>query len=1008
MYPPYNRQQELDEFGGIDWSGLPSDQQNIPSFPQFPEPYPEPTTDMDIDWSGLPSEQIQITPQQAQPGPPPQEEFFPTRFNSEPTVTDTAPNWLQKFRTPLTDIGRRVASRVEAAPNPHAEYQDEEGRAMAEMGKGAIGLLGHGFDEATAAINILPMALFGAANALKSPVLNLLGRAASIPTAVSGIEHIASGKNWLDKVMGVAETVGGALGAKTKLNLTPKPNVAQQAEEIIASAPRIPETNLPQSQKEAIAEALFMSDEEYDQMYNKLTEYQNRMRAGTLSASEIEEAKRINKIVRAHPNFGRPIPTPELPDIPIPASEIPPEGVPTASGLPLMPEEPLAQSISIPHPNRPNFPDYSPKTEMMARQFLNAVGVKLKGNPSNKQIIDAARYAAEQKYPSTKKAVEMGTGGYIPGSKTPEQVPFGRQQQPVSEGFTAQQQDMFARQPTGEIPPSGPLTPRGTGPDDLTIPPGMNRAQPSPVAQAVDAHYGELFGDIERKLDANGKPIERPKMMEVGKGEFVNSDYPDFILDSDGNVLRTVSGLPINTPEVVKRSLWKTAANTPRAIQASMDLSFPLRQGIGLIHKPAWWKAWGGMVKSFGSDKAFKGVMDSIMDRANYKPNIRYQKFNPTSKKMEPTSFAEWSGLAITDMTNAAEMEHMRSLAESWPGVKHSNRAYTAFANKLRADVFDDLVNQFTKAGMDPRNNRELAKELAEFVNTASGRGSIEKLEKHMDALSTGFFSPRLQIARAKMGLRGASGIAHGAMDLGRIAKNDGFSALADPKTYAMMKPDVRREYMKSMLALAGAWGSMTTFASMLPGVSTSLDTTNPDFGKIKIGDTRIDLGGGFQQFLVFAMKSLRQRATRTSEPDNPRYFDDASSAYDPTWGKEIGNFAYSKASPLGRLAVDLAMRTQGRPFDTADELARLGTPIIAQDLFEVLMNEGIDPEMLGAIPEFIGAGVQTYGGKKQLFDEGSQYDRRMLGPNLGQNLAWPRKRGMFEGGTFSSGPFGR
>jgi hypothetical protein len=461
---------------------------------------------------------------------------------------------------------------------------------------------------------------------------------------------------------------------------------------------------------------------------------------------------------------------------------------------------------------------------------------------------------------------------------------------------------------------------------------------------------------------------EKVLIEDIGNGEFVHKEYPDYVLDASGNIKRTISGKPVNAPEELKKSLLLEILNTPRSINASMDLSFPFRQGVTLMHKPGWWKAWGDMVRGFGSQKAFDGTMASIMEKPNYKPNINFK-----NAKGKPTSFADWAGLAITDQTTVHELEHMRSFAEKIPGIKQvvhsSNRGYIAFANKLRSDVFDNLVDDFTKAGMDPRQNKELAKQIAGFVNSASGRGDMKSLERYMEGLNIAFFSPRLQLSRAQM--------------LGQSVR-----APFDPKVYEMMKPNVRREYLKSMITLGTAWGTMAGMAHMA-GAEVSLDPTNSDFMKVKIGNTRLDPGGGFQQFIVLAARMAAQRSTSSTE-ENPRkatkYFNEAEGPFDPTSLSTLGRFGYNKLAPIPRATVDLFGRTKKEPFDPIDTAARMGSPILVQDIMEILTNEGVSPELLSTIPTTVGIGAQTYG-------EGKDFNRRMVGPNFGADWRFPQKK---------------
>src|SRR6185503_27297 len=144
---------------------------------------------------------------------------------------------------------------------------------------------------------------------------------------------------------------------------------------------------------------------------------------------------------------------------------------------------------------------------------------------------------------------------------------------------------------------------------------------------------------------------------------------------------------------------------------------------------------------------------------------------------------------------------------------------------------FTNLVEDAQRLGKDPINNISLGKEIAEFVNTALKRGKLGvelgsheiNLEKHARALSNTFFSTRTISSQIRM---------------------------LNPSTYVTASPFVRKQYIKAMLRTVGTWwtiAELTEFASSK--VSVSKDPTSADFGKIRIGNVRIDPPGGLQQF---------------------------------------------------------------------------------------------------------------------------------------------------------------
>lgn len=898
------------QFPELDLSGLPDQD--------------EPITDMDL--SGLPD--------QEEPEP-----LYPTIFNAPPTVVNKSPSWLQRFRSPLTDIGRRTATAITPKTQPvESPYQEP-------LMTGLPDLVGSVIDESTAPINLLPTGLLGAGAKFGNKIITNLGRIASLGTAISGSEKMKNAEGPVDWTMGAIEALGGLFGAKA-------PNKTKQVLDIAeGNLPKIIKTNkdladfaasLPEEyHSNAYKDLLKETKENWDSM----SPYPHPEGGWYVGDSREQIPFQIGDVIRKEP--------PITPD---------------------MEKLPDMEYVTIKNEN-----DIKKMMEFLADDSNLLYRMKRTANPQIKLPAGATPVKPQAPVPvsTNEDFIKLQRRMYElfdkdeAGKLTADELKEAQQLNKIWRAHPEFGKDIppvsgkLDYSPTSEKAARQILSESGT-----EIPEGATNKQIIQLAEAVKPGYQVTTTKpvAPATPDLTPKGVQKSKVQVNLKGEFIHPDYPDYVWDSKGNFLRTVSGKPLRPTPEVERNLAMEILNTPRAINSSMDLSFPLRQGATMIHRPEWWKSWGAMVKSFGSDDAFKGVMESIAEKPNYKINIAYK-----AKDGKPTSFADWAGLAITDTGNQRELEHMRSLAERVPLVKNvinaSNRGYTAYANKLRSDVFDSMVNDFVKASSDapelnPYKNQELAKNIAGFVNNASGRGSVKELERYMEGLNVMFFSPRLQLSRAQMvGKAGA--------------------ALFDPQVYNMMRPNVKREYLKSMMALGTAWGTMAAAAHQM-GADVSLDPTNPDFMKIKIGNTRLDPGAGFQQFIVLGAKMAQQQAT-SSVTGKTKNFADAKTPFDPTELSTMKNFGYNKLAPLPRTAVDFMGRTQRQPFDIADQSLRLVSPIILQDAMEILTNEGVTPE-LGTLPlAAVGMGTQTYG------DKG---DRRMLGPNIGKNLAFPKKKG--------------
>lgn len=342
------------------------------------------------------------------------------------------------------------------------------------------------------------------------------------------------------------------------------------------------------------------------------------------------------------------------------------------------------------------------------------------------------------------------------------------------------------------------------------------------------------------------------------------------------------------------------ALNLPRAMMATFDWSAPLRQGLGLIHKPAFWKAIPTMIKAWGSQKVFEATMQSIADRPLFRD--REITLRNGEKKLIP-SFAQEAGLKFTGLGGLTTREE--SLMSTWlekvpgfgQGYKMSERAYTAFLNKLRADTFESLVQSGKVFGVDAKANTPLARELASFVNTATGRGSLGRFERNAVALNSMLFSPRLIASRLKY---------------------------LDPRFYVMASPVARKEAIKSALAIMAAGNTFLTFTKMAAdglGYDADIETdpNSADYGKMRIGNVRMDPWGGFQQYLVFIHRMLPEAAHLPIEPTHTGALPvDFATGFLGTPGGQI------KSSNTGR-SYSIANPKFGRSnrFDTAVRFVR-------------------------------------------------------------------------------------
>ena len=124
---------------------------------------------------------------------------------------------------------------------------------------------------------------------------------------------------------------------------------------------------------------------------------------------------------------------------------------------------------------------------------------------------------------------------------------------------------------------------------------------------------------------------------------------------------------------------------------------------------------------------------------------------------------------------------------------------------------------------MDP----DTYQQAAQFINIATGRGSLKPGGKLANAMALGgdiFFAPRNLVSKFQ---------------------------LMDPRRYLSLEPGARKLVLKDALT---SFGSIIGTAALLnaAGVSVGLDPRDDDFLTVRWGNTRYDLTGGLKTELIF------------------------------------------------------------------------------------------------------------------------------------------------------------
>ena len=451
-----------------------------------------------------------------------------------------------------------------------------------------------------------------------------------------------------------------------------------------------------------------------------------------------------------------------------------------------------------------------------------------------------------------------------------------------------------------------------------------------PAGERVDFDDQALFKLIDHAWNEAGlQKYEKIRTMKalqaVTEGRVLQKNQIRLLEEVYG--VETAAALKEAAPQIKKygdvgKQLW----NLPRAVAASFDVSAPFRQGLVAIagHPIISGRNFVPMLRAFGSEKTFHAIQSEIVERPNFE---LYDKFR----------------LALTGLTRkeAAKEERFMyaDMAERIPGVGGSSRAFQAYLNKTRADIFDHLYSvaeeQAASTGREVAD--EVGKSIANFVNVATGRGHAgPAIEKATEALNHFLFSPRLMYSRLQM---------------------------LNPRFYAQLDPIARKDAVKSMAVMVGALGS-TLYLLKQAGLDVGIDPRSANFARVRFGRTRVDLLGGFEPYMVLAARLMTGQAINSETGELSRLGPGFS---ETSRGDILTRFASGKLNPQTQMGWEaFTGETFGYdPFEWQN-IWKNYVPLLWADTADVYRDHGV-PWALGAYGlGAFGIGVSSWGDQPQ------------------------------------------
>lgn len=417
-------------------------------------------------------------------------------------------------------------------------------------------------------------------------------------------------------------------------------------------------------------------------------------------------------------------------------------------------------------------------------------------------------------------------------------------------------------------------------------------------------------------------PENRAKAREYGRKIIALDNYfTDLKVEASRLTLADIKKDPLGAG----KKLAQTTLDTSKAANASMDNSALFNQGFGVLTNYKTIGIWRrnamnsfvNLVRTFGGKPVWDEFRADLVSRPNY--------INGLYKEHK---------IAL----NVVEEAYPTSLPSKLPfGVgrayKATETAFNIFQYKNRADIADLFLTLAEKEGQVLRGENKI-KGLGSLVNSLTGRGSLGKLEPVGDIVNAPFFSLRRQVS------------------------------LMDSLTGYQLGN--KSKFVRKQAAIASAQQVATiaiilaTAKALWPN-SIEEDPRSADFGKIKIGDTRIDVTGGRAGYVTLAMRLLRG-STKSSTSNEITELNSGKFG-SPTYFSVLEDFSLNKVSPALGQAIQV-MKGEDRQGNTPTPLGVLKglyTPLGIQNMESTLSNPNSANFILTGILDGIGILTNTY-----------------------------------------------
>ena len=435
------------------------------------------------------------------------------------------------------------------------------------------------------------------------------------------------------------------------------------------------------------------------------------------------------------------------------------------------------------------------------------------------------------------------------------------------------------------------------------------------------------------KIDDELADIEEQKRTGIFKSRLPRSKATSPELqDAQIQLRQSRRELDQMVADLIPPTFWGTVEkgiNTLRTAQATADISATFRQGLILsVSDPqAAMVAQSRALKSMFNRGAAEELNNTMMNSGEYKLFSRMggevSVFETPLGKHEEMFMNGW-------------FENLKGPLKPVKAVVHgSERHMAVYLNELRMAAFKNFVSAV------PNATEQELRAIADFINVASGKGNLKAFGKTAKTLQYLFFAPRFAVSRFQTPYK-----LYQYWDMPRV------------------RAAIAKDLGKTLAA-----GTTTLALAKAAGAEVGMDPRSSDFGKIKIGDTRIDIWAGFQQPARLILEVGARGAEKTGAIRPLRGKQD----YDPI--DALFRFTLYKGSPI---VSTLYEQFQGRsvvgeklPSGVLPRLESAGErliPMFIADTYDAYKSGGVGRAAWVAPLAVSGIGTSTYKKKRKPF----------------------------------------